>query len=108
MCYTHGAARTANRHPTPGPILAESNIRRRARQVNEAVPNLRCLSRMTLAFWPPPDYGSGGWGLSLSGAGLGPAGHGGKSPPSLTDWAAVIFDADSNEHLVICASGASR
>jgi hypothetical protein len=26
-------------------------------------PGLRCLSRMTLAFRPPPDYGSGGWGF---------------------------------------------
>src|SRR5215218_10502412 len=26
-------------------------------------PNLRCLYRTTLAFRPPPDYGSGGWGF---------------------------------------------
>jgi hypothetical protein len=26
-------------------------------------PNLRCLYRTTLAFQPPPDYGSGGWGF---------------------------------------------
>jgi hypothetical protein len=26
-------------------------------------PGLRCLSRMTLAFRPPPDYGSGAWGV---------------------------------------------
>jgi hypothetical protein len=26
-------------------------------------PELRCLSRTTLGFRPPPDYGSGGWGF---------------------------------------------
>src|SRR5215216_6289017 len=26
-------------------------------------PELRCLYRMTLAFRPPPDYASGGWGF---------------------------------------------
>src|SRR5215211_2561440 len=27
------------------------------------LPNLRCLYKTTLAFQPPPDYGSGGWGF---------------------------------------------
>src|SRR5215204_3977111 len=27
------------------------------------LPNLRCLYKTTLAFRPPPDYGSGGWGF---------------------------------------------
>jgi hypothetical protein len=33
-------------------------------------PNLRCLTRTTLGFQPPPDYGSGAWGFEPLAAAL--------------------------------------